>query len=116
MKHEGIVPNAITYNALIHASAGGGVKPEDNSSPSPAGIHEGVSSVGGAETGDNPSRSSSGMHGEVSIGGGVKPGDSSGSSPANTSGRVSTSGKDRATGQRRWDRVMPLVEEMERAG
>ncbi|CAN0224968.1 unnamed protein product, partial [Hapterophycus canaliculatus] len=29
MRAEGIVPNAITYNALIHASAGGGLKPGD---------------------------------------------------------------------------------------
>lgn len=91
MKDEGIAPNAITYNALIHASAGGGLKSGDldMSSPSPGhgnNIDE-VVSAGGQEVGR-----------EEQIG-------------------VTRADSDAGErGRRRWDRVMPLLEEMKTAG
>ena len=69
-EEEGISPNAITYNALIHAVAGGGTSPGYARVSSPD------------EAGD---------------GAGLLPGR-------------------RPRVKRRWDRVMPLVEEMRAAG
>lgn len=96
MKAEGVTPNAITYNALIHASAGGGMKPGDDGVSSPvdtatsveSGVDREESEFGGNERGEV---------GAAATGGG---------------GEAGEGGK----GRRRWGRVMPLLEEMRAAG
>lgn len=90
MLAEGIAPNAITYNALIHASAGGGLKPGDASSPSPGsgGVVEAVAAGVTREEGG----------------------------PSDTASDTQGTGARRACGERRWDRVMPLLDEMQKAG
>lgn len=79
MLAEGIAPNAITYNALIHASAGGGLKTGDASAP--FSDSEGVAQEVGAAVSDAQGAGGRG-----------------------------------AGGERRWDRVMPLIDEMQKAG
>lgn len=86
MKSEGITPNEITYNAVIHAAAGGGT----NSSRDTA-----KSSPPDGETPSSPSRSAANAAG--------------GPREANTL-------DDGGAVPRRWERVMPLMDEMQAAG
>lgn len=159
MLSEGIQPNAITYNALVHASAGGGLKPADDASPrpptpaptspsaSPDGLAAGVG-VGGTTSdgsrslprgsgarrrrgtaGDGAASDVSGASvsrrkGGGSEGGGVgereevegRDGRKAAEMGAPPTGRDGAGGGTGAHGERRWERVMPLVEEMQKAG
>lgn len=91
MISEGILPNAITYNALIHASAGGGLKPGDGTVSSP--VSEGRGRIGASGGGEEDL----GDEGEGVLG----------AEPPGGKG---------LGGVRRWERVMPLIEEMQKAG
>lgn len=146
MKAEDITPNAITYNALIHASAGGGTKPGDIAVASPVSAHASAgeetklgdvavsppvsahaSAGGGTKPGDFAV--SAPVSANASAGGGTKPGDVTVASPVPEQGdggsdpslrRVGLeegkAGGEGGKGERRWDRVLPLMEEMKRAG
>ncbi|CAM9860481.1 unnamed protein product, partial [Ectocarpus sp. 12 AP-2014] len=91
MISEGILPNAITYNALIHASAGGGLKPGGGTVSSP--VSEERGRIGASGCGEED------------------PGDEGGV----VLGAEPPGGKGLG-GVRRWERVMPLIDEMQKAG
>lgn len=81
-EEERITPNAITYNALVHAVAGGGTSAA------------GDAKLSSSDDGEKEE--------EGNRGGGIV---------ANQKGE----GQGRRR-ERRWDRVMPLIEEMRTAG
>lgn len=129
MKAEGIPPNGITYNAAVHASAGGGARLViDVGSPQAVDDDAAVppSSAAGGLSSSVPTpalRPASAAQGRRSdedgsmVGPGYVPTDKCGSAGSERKRTVENDvALEGMRGLRRWERVMPLVDEMQAAG